>query len=69
MGYGTRALELLQQYYEGRIPSLTETDDTQPQLEAENIQSEVFNKYCFNCLIAVILSQQNSAVSTIYKIG
>ena len=28
MGYGSRALELLQQYYEGKMPSLDEGSDS-----------------------------------------
>ncbi len=39
MGYGSRALELLQQYYEHRIPSLSETDaaslGTAPAVDTE----------------------------------
>ena len=40
MGYGSRALELLQQYYEGKVLSLTEGDTAVPQ-EAQTVTSEV----------------------------
>lgn len=31
MGYGSRALSLLKQYYKGEVVSLSETADTEPQ--------------------------------------
>ncbi|KAK3103722.1 hypothetical protein FSP39_021375 [Pinctada imbricata] len=40
MGYGTRALHLLQQYYEGKVPSLeesTETDDCLPHVDEQEV--------------------------------
>ena len=33
MGYGSRALELLTQYYEGQIPNLSEADTASQQPE------------------------------------
>ena len=42
MGYGSRALEMLQQYYEGRVPSLVESDNL-PQQEAKTLSTEVRN--------------------------
>lgn len=33
MGYGSRALELLKQYYEYKIPNLEEVEDTQEEIE------------------------------------
>ena len=40
MGYGARAMELLETYYEGKIPSLVEVDN-EPQQEAETVEAEV----------------------------
>lgn len=42
MGYGTRAMELLQQYYEGKQPSLSE--DTVP--DEENTITNVAEEVC-----------------------
>lgn len=39
MGYGSRSLELLQQYFEGKIPSLVEADNV-PQQEADTVDTE-----------------------------
>ncbi|KAI0242812.1 RNA cytidine acetyltransferase [Lamellibrachia satsuma] len=39
MGYGSRALEILQQYYEGKIPNLSETE-SQPVQEAPSVESD-----------------------------
>ena len=41
MGYGTRALHLLQQYYEGRVPSLEES--TQEDDQASRVEDQVWN--------------------------
>ena len=49
MGYGGRALELLQQYFEGKIPSLVEIDNI-PQQDADTVDAEVdisFYMWCF----------------------
>ena len=40
MGYGSRALEILQQYYEGKIPNLSETESQTVQ-EAPSVDDEV----------------------------
>nr|KAG5689469.1 hypothetical protein BaRGS_021016 [Batillaria attramentaria] len=40
MGYGTRAMELLQQYYEGRIPSLAEGATTDEDNSIRNVTEE-----------------------------
>ena len=42
MGYGCRALELLQKYYEGKIPSLNE-EEPDIQEEATKIDSQVLH--------------------------
>ena len=48
MGYGSRALELLTSYYEGKITSLAETDN-EPQQEAETLSTEVKDNYIIKC--------------------
>lgn len=40
MGYGTKALELLQKYYEMNIPNL---DETEPIVEIAQVQEEEIN--------------------------
>ena len=40
MGYGARAVQLLQTYYEGKVPNLAEHDD-EPQQEAEVVPAKV----------------------------
>ena len=40
MGYGSRAMEMLQQYYEGKIPNLSETESQAAQ-EAPSVVTEV----------------------------
>ena len=50
MGYGGRALELLQQYFEGKIPSLVEMDNI-PQQDADTVDAEVDNSlFCYKKL-------------------
>lgn len=39
MGYGTRALQLLQEYYEGATPSLMETNDFDKSAKATSIEN------------------------------
>ncbi|KAK2187051.1 hypothetical protein NP493_180g07027 [Ridgeia piscesae] len=39
MGYGSRAMEMLQQYYEGKIPNLSETESQAAQ-EAPSVNTE-----------------------------
>ena len=43
MGYGSRALELLEKYYQGKIPNLTEEED-EPKQEADVVEPEVRNR-------------------------
>ena len=40
MGYGTRAMQLLEQYYEGKIPSLTE-DDSEDEEKIDTFSGNV----------------------------
>ena len=43
MGYGQRAMEILEKYYEGSIPSLSE-EATETKQEAEVVDSKVNQK-------------------------
>lgn len=40
MGYGSRALQLLQMYYEGKFPTMDESTDSNPN-EITSVSSEV----------------------------
>ena len=41
MGYGSRALALLKQYYKGQIPSLSETSVATADLELSSSSAEL----------------------------
>lgn len=41
MGYGSRALELLEKYYLGKMTSLTETENPLPTQEAHTVDDQV----------------------------
>lgn len=61
MGYGSRALEQLQQYYEGKFPSLKETEDEEMDNGSsdddseENGIKEVSDEVCVNCLSSFLV--------------
>ena len=79
MGYGCRALELLQKYYEGKIPSLNE-EEPDIQEEATKIDNQVlpilfYQDQCFRPkkLICVSLTQlhhlQPSALGLYFRLS
>ena len=52
MGYGSRAMDLLQKYYEGKIQSLSEAEET----ELSNVRDEV----CWVTFLPYLLGHHNS---------
>lgn len=58
MGYGQRAMKLLQEYYEGKIVNLNENDDGKKKIkdknELENIEDEVKTRILTFCLQAFL---------------
>lgn len=40
MGYGSRALQLLKQYYEMKIPNINESVIQEPMMEIKNVSDE-----------------------------
>ncbi|KAL6425941.1 hypothetical protein ACFW04_008920 [Cataglyphis niger] len=43
MGYGSRALQLLKQYYEMKIPNINESIAQEPMMEIKNVSDEAVN--------------------------
>lgn len=43
MGYGSRALQLLKQYYEMKIPNINESIAQEPVMEIKNVSDEAVN--------------------------
>lgn len=43
MGYGSRALQLLKQYYEMKIPNINESIVQEPVMEIKNVSDEAVN--------------------------
>ena len=44
MGYGSRALELLRDYYEGLFPSVSESAEVEPNQKIDSTSDQLVNE-------------------------